>query len=44
MVDDYDVNSKMSFEQVEDKPLFVKQALAPAKAIELSLNNELKKK
>ena len=30
MVDDYDVNSKMSFEQieVEDKPLFVKQAWA----------------
>ena len=38
---EYDVNSKMSFYDVIDKPIFVKQALARAKLIELSLNNEL---
>src|SRR5687768_17379349 len=41
MVEDYDVNSKMSFDRVEDKPLFVKQALTAAKIIEASLNKEL---
>jgi hypothetical protein len=41
MIDDYDVNSKMSFEQVEDKPLFVKQALGAAKVMEMTLNKEL---
>ena len=41
MVDDYNVNSKMSFDRVEDKPLFVKQALAAAKIIEFSLNKEV---
>jgi len=41
MINDYNVTSKMSFQRVEDKPLFVKQALAAAKIIEASLNKEL---
>jgi hypothetical protein len=38
---DYDVNSKMSFYDVIDKPIHVKQALATSKVIEISLNKEL---
>ena len=37
----YDVNSKMDFELVKDRPDFVKEALLYSKAIEAGVNREL---